>query len=147
MQENISQIPSAPSSTERAKTGFGVLGAISFAHFLNDMMQSLILALYPMLKNSFHLSFGQIGLITLTYQITASLLQPGIGYYTDRHPKPYSLSVGMGFTLVGLATLSLASSFAMLLVAAVLVGAGSAIFHPESSRVARMASGGRPRFM
>jgi len=125
------------------KTGFGVIGAISFAHFLNDMMQSLILAIYPLLKGNFHLDFSQIGLITLTYQITASLLQPMVGLYTDKHPKPYSLSVGMGFTLVGLVLMSMAPNFGTLLVAAALVGTGSSIFHPESSRVARMASGGR----
>ncbi len=129
-----------------AKAGvtiFPVLGAISVSHMLNDMMQSLILAIYPMLKENFSLSFGQIGLITLTYQVTASLLQPIIGNYTDKHPKPFSLAVGMGFTLCGLLLMSVASSFAMLLVAASLVGCGSSIFHPEASRVARMASGGR----
>ncbi len=107
------------------------------------MMQSLILAIYPLLKASFSLSFTQIGLITLTYQITASLLQPVVGLYTDRHPKPYSLPVGMGFTLLGLLLLAVAPSFEVVLFAAALVGTGSSIFHPESSRVARMASGGR----
>ncbi|CAH2803354.1 MAG: Fosmidomycin resistance protein [uncultured Caballeronia sp.] len=110
---------------------------------LNDMIQSLILAIYPMFKSEFSLSFGQIGLITLTYQITASLLQPLVGLYTDKHPKPYSLPVGMGFTLCGLLLMSMAGSFPVLLIAAALVGCGSSIFHPESSRVARMASGGR----
>ena len=124
-------------------TAFRVLGAISFSHFLNDTIQSLMLAIYPLFKTAFHLNFTQIGLITLTYQCTASLLQPLVGYYTDRHPKPFSLAVGMCFTLVGLLTLSLASEFAMVLVAAALVGTGSSIFHPESSRAARMASGGR----
>ncbi len=124
-------------------TAFKVLGAISFSHLLNDMIQSLILAIYPVLKGGFHLSFGQIGLITLVYQITASLLQPMVGFYTDRRPQPYSLPFGMGFTLAGLLLLSVAMNFGMLLVAAALVGTGSAIFHPESSRVARMASGGR----
>ena len=124
-------------------TAFRVLGAISFSHFLNDTIQSLMLAIYPLFKTAFHLNFTQIGLITLTYQCTASLLQPLVGYYTDRHPKPFSLAVGMCFTLVGLLTLSFASEFAMVLVAAALVGTGSSIFHPESSRVARMASGGR----
>ena len=122
---------------------FRILSAISFSHFLNDTMQSLMLAIYPLFKTAFHLNFTQIGLITLTYQCTASLLQPMVGYYTDRHPKPFSLAVGMCFTLVGLLTLSLASEFPMVLVAAALVGTGSSIFHPESSRVARMASGGR----
>jgi MFS transporter, FSR family, fosmidomycin resistance protein len=120
-----------------------VLGAISFSHFLNDMLQSLIPAIYPLLKDSFALTFGQIGLITLTYQITASMLQPAVGLYTDHHPKPYSLAIGMGCTLMGLMALSKASHYGSLLLAAALVGAGSAIFHPESSRVARMASGGR----
>jgi FSR family fosmidomycin resistance protein-like MFS transporter len=125
---------------------FKVLGAISVSHLLNDMMQSLILALYPLIKSEFSLSFGQIGLITLTYQLTASLLQPLIGRYTDRHPKPYSLPVGMAFTLSGLLLLSVASSFGLLLVASALVGTGSSVFHPESSRVARMASGGQHGF-
>ncbi|MFC5526155.1 MFS transporter [Rhodanobacter ginsengisoli] len=124
-------------------TAYGVLGGISFAHMLNDMIQSLILAIYPLLKNSFHLSFAQIGLITLTYQITASLLQPLVGMLTDRRPMPYSLPTGMGFTLCGLLLLAVAPNFAVLLLAAALVGTGSAVFHPESSRVARLASGGR----
>jgi FSR family fosmidomycin resistance protein-like MFS transporter len=126
-----------------SRTGFTVLAGISFAHFLNDTIQSVILAIYPMLKGGFHLSFAQIGLITLTYQITASLLQPLIGLYTDKHPQPYSLPIGMGFTLAGLLLLSQAPSFGVLLIAAALVGTGSSVFHPESSRVARLASGGR----
>lgn len=120
-----------------------MLYAISFAHFLNDMIQSLILAIYPMLKGGFNLSFTQIGLLTLTYQITASLLQPIVGLYTDKHPKPHSLAIGMGFTLCGLLLLSVAPTYGVLLVAAALVGTGSSIFHPESSRVARLASGGQ----
>ncbi|MGS0742622.1 MFS transporter, partial [Glaciimonas sp. GG7] len=143
MQTAINQIPSSQDQQTTQKTGFRVLGAISFAHFLNDMIQSLILSIYPLLKNNFHLSFAQIGLITLTYQITASILQPVVGLYTDKHPKPYSLAVGMCFTLVGLLALSAAASFGVVLLAAALVGTGSSIFHPESSRVARMASGGR----
>src|ERR1700680_3647852 len=107
------------------------------------MIQSLILAIYPMFKSEFALSFGQIGLITLTYQITASLLHPLVGLYTDKHPKPYSLPVGMGFTLCGLLLMSAAGSYPVLLIAAALVGCGSSFFHSESSRVARMASGGR----
>ncbi|OZB58934.1 MAG: MFS transporter [Lysobacterales bacterium 14-68-21] len=122
---------------------FPVLGAISFAHLLNDMIQSLILAIYPLLKSGFGLSFGQIGLITLTYQLTASLLQPMVGMAADRRPMPYSLPVGMGFTLCGLLLLADASKFSTLLLAAALVGTGSSVFHPESSRVARAASGGR----
>ncbi|MDO6385167.1 MULTISPECIES: MFS transporter [Uliginosibacterium] len=124
-------------------TSFRVLGAISASHFLNDMMQSLILALYPLLKGGFNLSFGQIGLITFTFQATASLLQPLVGLYTDRHPKPYSLMFGMCSTLVGLLLLATATTYPALLIAAAMVGTGSSIFHPESSRVARMASGGR----
>ncbi len=148
MTESASTLPSSslglPSQTDRTHgTAFKVLGAISFSHLLNDMIQSLILAIYPVLKGGFHLSFGQIGLITLVYQSTASLLQPMIGLYTDRRPQPYSLPVGMSFTLAGLLLLSVALNFDMLLMAAALVGTGSAIFHPESSRVARMASGGR----
>lgn len=124
-------------------TSYRVLGAISASHFLNDMMQSLILALYPLFKGGFNLSFAQIGLITFTFQATASLLQPLVGLYTDRHPKPYSLMCGMCSTLAGLLLLATASNYPMLLAAAALVGAGSAVFHPESSRVARMASGGK----
>jgi FSR family fosmidomycin resistance protein-like MFS transporter len=126
-----------------APTRFNLLGALSFSHFLNDMMQSLIVAIYPLLKGEFHLSFAQIGAITLTYQACASLLQPLIGVYTDKHPKPYSLSIGMCFTLIGIVNLAFAPSYAGVLVAAALIGAGSAIFHPESSRIARLASGGR----
>jgi FSR family fosmidomycin resistance protein-like MFS transporter len=124
-------------------TAFKVLGAIGFSHFLNDMIQSLLPAIYPLLKSSFSLNFTQIGLITLTFQITASLLQPMVGLYTDHHPKPYSLSIGMGCTLTGLIILAFAPGYGILLVAAAMVGTGSSIFHPESSRVARMASGGR----
>ncbi len=125
------------------KTAFRILLAISFCHFLNDMVQSLLPAIYPLLKTSFHLNFAQIGLITLTFQMTASLLQPLVGWYTDRRPMPYSLPIGMGLTLLGLLALSAAPSFPMLLGAASLVGMGSAVFHPESSRVARLASGGQ----
>jgi FSR family fosmidomycin resistance protein-like MFS transporter len=133
----------ATSLTPAAQTRFNVLGALSCAHFLNDMMQSLIIAIYPILKGEFQLSFVQIGMITLTYQICASLLQPAIGLYTDKHPKPYSLSVGMAFTLVGMITMAYAASYNGVLVAAALIGTGSAVFHPESSRIARLASGGR----
>ena len=128
---------------QAATTRFKVLGAISFSHFLNDMIQSLIVAIYPLLKGDFSLSFTQIGAITLTYQICASILQPLVGVYTDRHPKPRSLAVGMGFTLIGLITLALAPDYSTVLVAAALVGVGSSVFHPESSRIARLASGGR----
>ncbi|HUK02545.1 MAG TPA: MFS transporter [Steroidobacteraceae bacterium] len=126
-----------------ARTAFGILAAISFCHLLNDMMQSLLPALYPMLKGRYALSFGQIGVLTFTYQITASLLQPIIGNYTDRKPRPYSLAAGMGFTLAGLLLLAFAGNYPLLLLAAALVGTGSSVFHPESSRVARMASGGQ----
>lgn len=131
------------SSKDHQGTSFKVLGAISFSHFLNDTIQSLIFAIYPLLKQKFELSFTQIGFITLSYQVVASLLQPIVGLYTDRHPKPYSLSFGMGCTLTGLLVLATAPNYAVLLFAAALVGTGSSIFHPESSRVARMASGGR----
>jgi len=127
-------------------TTLAVLGAISFCHMLNDMMQSMLPAIYPMLKESLALDFGQIGLITFTFQLTASLLQPLVGLYTDRRPQPYSLAVGMGFTLAGLLLLSVADRFGPLLLAAALVGMGSSVFHPESSRVARLASGGRHGF-
>jgi MFS transporter, FSR family, fosmidomycin resistance protein len=140
---SASPAAAAPAAAKVQRTVYSVLGAISFSHLLNDMIQSLILAIYPMFKDNFSLSFGQIGLITLTYQITASLLQPLVGSYTDKHPKPYSLPVGMGFTLAGLLLMSVAPNFNVLLVAAALVGCGSSVFHPESSRVARMASGGR----
>ncbi|TLZ16439.1 MAG: MFS transporter, partial [Gammaproteobacteria bacterium] len=124
-------------------TAFGILAAISFCHLLNDMMQSLLPALYPMLRGSYRLSFTQIGLLTFTFQFTASLLQPLVGLFADRSPRPYSLAAGMGFTLAGLLLLAFADSYALLLVAAALIGTGSSVFHPESSRVARMASGGK----
>jgi FSR family fosmidomycin resistance protein-like MFS transporter len=133
----------SPAIVPAVQTRFNLLGALSFSHFLNDMMQSLIVSIYPLLKGEFHLSFVQIGTITLTYQICASLLQPLIGVYTDKHPKPYSLSIGMCFTMIGIVTLAFAPSYGTVLVAAALIGAGSAIFHPESSRIARLASGGR----
>jgi FSR family fosmidomycin resistance protein-like MFS transporter len=142
----LSQTVAVAPEQDAKRTVFAVLWAISFCHLLNDMMQSLLPAIYPILKSSFGLDFMQVGLLTLTYQITASLLQPLVGLYTDRHPKPYSLAVGMGFTLVGLILLSVAGSFHALLVAAGMVGVGSSVFHPESSRVARMASGGRHGF-
>src|ERR1700744_4969433 len=125
------------------KTIYRVLIAVSFCHLLNDTMQSLIPSIYPILKSSFHLNFGQIGLLTLTFQMTASILQPFIGHFTDRKPLPYSLPMGMVFTLAGLLLLAVAPSFGLLLLAASLIGMGSSVFHPESSRVARLASGGR----
>jgi FSR family fosmidomycin resistance protein-like MFS transporter len=132
---------SAPA--QRAQTVVGILAAISVSHLLNDAIQSLIPAIYPILKSSFQLNFAQIGLIALTLQLTASLLQPVVGMYTDRRPTPYSLVAGMSFSLVGLLLLSAAATLGMILVAAGLIGIGSSVFHPESSRVARMASGGR----
>jgi MFS transporter, FSR family, fosmidomycin resistance protein len=122
---------------------FRVLAAISFCHLLNDLMQSIVPAVYPILKTTYHLDFGQIGMITLTVQLTASLLQPLVGMYADRRPAPYSLAIGMGFTLVGLILLANAPTYASVLLAGALVGIGSSVFHPESSRVARMASGGQ----
>jgi FSR family fosmidomycin resistance protein-like MFS transporter len=130
-------------SHQGSKTAFTVLAAVCVCHLLNDSLQSLLPATYPILKSAFRLNFGQVGLITLTYQLTASVLQPLVGMYTDRHPKPYSLSIGMGFTLVGLISISMSRTFGTLLVSAAMVGMGSSVFHPESSRVARMASGGR----
>jgi FSR family fosmidomycin resistance protein-like MFS transporter len=135
--------PALPRVGAAGGTAVGILAAISFCHLLNDMMQSLLPALYPMLKGSYRLSFGQIGLLTFTFQFTASLLQPLIGAFADRTPRPYSLAAGMGFTLAGLLLLGFADSYALLLCAAALIGTGSSVFHPESSRVARMASGGR----
>ena len=125
------------------KTAFKVLAVISFCHLLNDMLGALLPSIYPLLKDSFHLNFAQIGIITLTYQTTASLLQPLVGLHIDRNPSPYSLPDGMGVTLIGLLLLAVAHSFGAILIASALVGVGSAVFHPESSRVARMASGGK----
>ncbi|NEX62430.1 MFS transporter [Noviherbaspirillum galbum] len=132
--------------TRANRPAMGILGAISSAHMINDMMQSLILALYPVLKGTLSLNFAQVGLITLTYQLTASLLQPLVGMVTDRRPQPYSLPLGMASTLCGLLLLAVSSSFGMVLLAAALIGVGSSIFHPESSRIARLASGGRHGF-
>jgi FSR family fosmidomycin resistance protein-like MFS transporter len=123
-----------------------VLLALSFSHMLNDMIQSLLPAIYPLLKQSFSLTFTQVGLITLSFQLTGSLLQPFVGLYTDRRPQPFSLAIGMGFTLVGLVLVSQARSYHMILFSAALIGMGSAVFHPEASRVAKLASGGRHGF-
>jgi FSR family fosmidomycin resistance protein-like MFS transporter len=124
-------------------TVVAVLAVISVCHMLNDVIQSLIMAIYPMLKENLSLDFRQIGLITFTFQFTASVLQPVVGYFTDRHPTPYSLVLGMGSSLLGLVLIAFASSYALVLAAAALIGMGSSVFHPESSRVARLASGGR----
>ena len=129
---------------DRGATAFAVIAGISVSHLLNDTVQSIVPAIYPMLKESFALNFAQVGLMTLTLQLTASLLQPLVGLYADRRPTPYALVVGMGFTLVGLLLLAGAPTYGIVLAAAGLMGIGSAVFHPESSRVARMASGGRP---
>ena len=142
-RQTISDVSAAARTVASGRTAFRVLAAISACHFLNDMLQSVIPAIYPILKSAFALDFGQIGLITLTSQLTASLLQPVVGLYTDSRPTPFSLPVGMGFTLIGLVLLSVAPTFPIILVAVALVGIGSSVFHPESSRVARMASGGR----
>ena len=142
MTTSVSEPSIAAHRTAEAAT-FSIILALSFSHFLNDMIQSLVPALYPMLKDSYGLSFAQIGLITLTMQITSSVLQPAVGHFADRRPRPYLLAVGMGVTLIGLWLLAAADSYPLLLVAATMVGAGSAVFHPEASRVARMASGGR----
>ncbi len=136
----------APAQARVAGAAVAVLGAISFSHLLNDMMQSLLPAIYPVLKARYGLTFGQIGAITLVNQMTASVLQPVIGNITDRRPMPFSLPIGMGFTLTGLLLLSLAGHYGALLFAVALVGVGSSVFHPESSRVARLASGGRHGF-
>jgi FSR family fosmidomycin resistance protein-like MFS transporter len=129
--------------SDAEKTALAVLLSVSFSHMLNDMMQSLLPSIYPILKSEYALSFAQIGLITLTFQITASLLQPVVGYVTDKKPQPYALPLGMGCTLTGLLLLAFATSYPVLLLAAAMVGMGSSVFHPESSRVARLASGGR----
>ncbi|HXC97762.1 MAG TPA: MFS transporter [Verrucomicrobiae bacterium] len=136
----------APIAASARNSAMGILFALSFCHLLNDSIQSLLPAIYPLLKSSFALTFTQIGLITLTFQMVGSVFQPVIGFYTDRNPRPYSLVAGMAITLVGLVALALASSYAAILGAAAMIGMGSAIFHPESSRMARLASGGRHGF-
>ena len=135
-------VTSAP-KTKAQKTVLPILFTISFAHLLNDTMQSVIPSIYPLLKDNYQLSFTQIGLITFTFQLTASLLQPVVGFYTDKTPRPYSLAIGMVFSLAGLVLLSQAAGYAFILLAVGLVGMGSAVFHPESSRVAYLASGGK----
>ena len=128
------------------KTTVSIIAAVSFCHMINDIMQSMLMAIYPILKQNYGLDFVQVGLLTLTFQVTASLLQPVIGIYTDKRPLPYSLAWGMGSTLIGLIVLGYADTYGMLLVGSALIGFGSAVFHPESSRVARLASGGRHGF-
>jgi FSR family fosmidomycin resistance protein-like MFS transporter len=144
MNSETTSVPRVASNVRNS--AMGILFALSACHLLNDTIQALLPAIYPLLKTSFDLNFTQIGLITLTFQMVGSIFQPVIGAYTDRHPKPYSLVVGMGITLVGLIALAIAPSYGAVLVAAAMVGMGSAIFHPESSRMARLASGGRHGF-
>ncbi len=142
-EEKRQPISTVQSKVIDQKTIYTILFTISFAHLLNDMMQSVIPAVYPIIKEKFNFSFTQIGIITLTFQFASSVLQPFIGFYTDKHPKPFSLSIGMSFTLTGLIVLSMASDFYTFLLAVTLVGIGSSVFHPESSKVAQLASGGR----
>src|SRR5712672_3968895 len=142
-ESKVSALVADGADDSGSKTVFKVLLAISFCHLLNDTVQSLLPAIYPLLRDTFRLDFGQIGLISFTTTFTASLLQPLVGLYSDRHHRPNFLAIGMGITLIGLVTLSLAPSYGTILVAAGLVGIGSSVFHPESSRVARMASGGQ----
>jgi len=141
INKNIQTQP--PKDGIRGKTVYSVLFAISFAHLLNDMMQSIIPSIYPLIKTKFGFTFTQIGAITLLFQLMSSLLQPFVGRYTDHHPKPYSLAAGMGFTLTGLLMLSVAGSFETILLSVCVIGCGSAIFHPEASQVAQLAAGGR----
>lgn len=138
-----SEIGTTTVSNQPTQMVTSMIAAVAIAHLLNDLIQAVLPAIYPMLKVNFQLSFTQIGLISLVYQVTASLLQPWIGLYTDKHPKPYLLPMGMGVTLIGIAGLAFSANFGMLLLSSALIGVGSSTFHPEASRVARMASGGK----
>src|SRR6202035_1323672 len=140
IEKQINQLSSPPAITA---TVYPILLMISFSHMMNDTIQSLIPSIYPLVKKNFHLNFAQIGLITLSFQLAASLLQPLIGLYTDHRPKPFSLVTGMSFTLIGLLFMSQAGNFRSLLFSVILIGIGSSIFHPEASKVAYMASGGK----
>ena len=141
---NAQPVPTtASTSSQSSPLVMRIIGAVALAHLINDLIQAVLPSIYPMLKTNYGLSFTQVGLITLTFQLTASLLQPWVGYYTDRHPKPFLLPAGMICTLVGILLMSQAGSFAMILLASGLIGIGSSTFHPEASRVARLASGGR----
>lgn len=140
---NLSAIRAAAPANTGEKTVFKILLAISFCHLLNDTIQSLMPPIYPLLQKTFHFNYWQVGRIALTSQLTASILQPLVGLYTDRRPKPYSLAVGMGITMIGLLGFSMAPTYGTILAAAAMVGIGSAVFHPESSRIARLASGGQ----
>ena len=143
-------LPNAPSSTfppvatpRSSPLVMRIIGAVALAHLINDLIQSVLPSIYPMLKASYGLSFSQVGMITLTFQVTASLLQPWVGYYTDRHPNPWLLPLGSICTLIGILMLSMVGSFPLILLASGLIGVGSSTFHPEASRIARLASGGR----
>lgn len=142
MQKSVDQ-PNTSAVAPAAGVAFPLLLALSFAHLLNDMMQSLVLVIYPLIKDAYHLDFGQIGLITFAFQLTACVFQPLVGWYTDKRPQPYSQVAGMGFTMIGLVVLGTAGSYPLLLLGAALVGTGSAVFHPEATRLARLASGGQ----
>ena len=142
----VPDVTAAGGAQARRGPAYIVLAGISFSHFLNDTMQSLIASVYPILKDSYALDFAQIGMITLAFQFTASLLQPVVGHFTDKKAQPFSLAIGMGFTFFGLLLLSVAQQYPVILIAAALVGLGSAVFHPESARIARLASGGRYGF-
>ncbi|MGB6955984.1 MAG: MFS transporter, partial [Bradyrhizobium sp.] len=147
LTEPVIVADAAPSlGASAAGPAYVVLAGISFSHFLNDTMQSLIASVYPILKDSYALDFAQIGMITLAFQFTASLLQPLVGHFTDKKAQPFSLAIGMSSTFFGLLLLSVAHQYAVILIAAALVGLGSAVFHPESARIARLASGGRYGF-
>src|ERR1700744_2575193 len=141
-EDSAVSVQAAASAPKTSRTVFPVLWAASFCHLLNDMLQALLPAAYPILQGGFDLSFAQVGFLTFIYQLTASLFQPFIGYYTDRRPMPFSLPVGMASSMAGLLTLAFAPNYGMLLVGGMLLGLGSSIFHPESSRIARLASGG-----
>src|SRR5216684_4058713 len=140
---NLAAVGTAAPAGTGEKTVFKILLTISFCHLLNDTIQSLMPPIYPLLQKTFHFNYWQVGRIALTSQLTASILQPLVGLYTDRRPKPYSLAVGMSITMIGLLAFSMAPTYGTILAAAALVGIGSAVFHPESSRIARMASGGQ----
>src|SRR5690554_57331 len=138
---------SSSESKEKSKsqgTAFSVLFMLSGAHFLNDALQMVIPAIYPILKDEYSLNFSQIGLITLSFQLTGSIFQPLVGIYTDKKPQPFSLTIGMGLSLLGLLFLAFSTNYAMILLSVSLIGLGSSVFHPESSRIARYASGGKP---
>ena len=133
----------APATSQSSPLVMRIIGAVALAHLINDLIQSVLPSIYPMLKANYGLTFTQVGLITLTFQLTASLLQPWVGYHTDRHPKPWLLPAGTVCTLIGILMMSQVGSFPLILLASALIGVGSSTFHPEASRVARLASGGR----